>query len=136
MHASATVAILDHAVALDASSWDIHDNDALQTLLCREEPLWVLNGHTHRRGVWSRGQLTVINGGTLYREHGPCFGLVDLERAAWSRAPVSLRASPSCTSSSVPPRPAPREPSSRPRELGEAEQTDDAVFLLAGEEPA
>jgi predicted phosphodiesterase len=50
----------------------------LLTLLDEERTLWVLNGHTHRRGVWSERTLTIVNAGTLFREHDPCFVLVDL----------------------------------------------------------
>ena len=35
----------------------------------------------HRRGVWSYRRLTVINGGTIFRDHDPCISLVDLVRA-------------------------------------------------------
>jgi predicted phosphodiesterase len=56
-----------------------HD-PSLGVLFEDERPRWVLNGHTHRRGVWSYATLTIINGGTLFRDHDPCFGLVDLAR--------------------------------------------------------
>jgi predicted phosphodiesterase len=66
------------SVALDASGLSTRYNPPLEALIDEERPIWVLNGHTHRRGVWSYRRLTVINAGTLYREHQPCFGLVDL----------------------------------------------------------
>jgi predicted phosphodiesterase len=66
------------SVALDADAMSIQWNDPLAALLAEDRPLWVLNGHTHRRGVWSYGKLSVINGGTLFRDHDPCFSLVDL----------------------------------------------------------
>jgi predicted phosphodiesterase len=68
------------SVALDADALSIRWNAPLAALLDEEHPLWVLNGHTHRRGVWSYRRLVVINGGTLFREHDPCFSLVDLAR--------------------------------------------------------
>ena len=68
------------SVALDADSFALRWNAPLTGLLDEDRPLWVLNGHTHRRGVWSYRKLTVINGGTLFREHEPCFSLVDLAR--------------------------------------------------------
>jgi predicted phosphodiesterase len=69
------------SVALDADALSIKWNDPLSALLAEDRPLWVLNGHTHRRGVWSYRKLTIINGGTLFRDHEPCFSLVDLVRA-------------------------------------------------------
>lgn len=38
---------------------------------------WLANGHTHRRMVRSFGSLTVINAGTLAREHVPGFVIFD-----------------------------------------------------------
>ena len=69
------------SVALDADALSIRWNEPLASLLDEDRPLWVLNGHTHRRGVWSYRKLTVINGGTVSREHDPCFSVVDLGRA-------------------------------------------------------
>jgi predicted phosphodiesterase len=66
------------SVALDATGSSIRYNPPLAALIDEDQPLWVLDGHSHRRGVWSYRRLTVINAGTLYREHEPCFGLVDL----------------------------------------------------------
>jgi predicted phosphodiesterase len=66
------------SVALDADGFSIRHNPPLEALIDEDRALWVLNGHTHRRGVWSYRRLTVINGGTLFGEHEPCFGLVDL----------------------------------------------------------
>jgi predicted phosphodiesterase len=68
------------SVALDTDARSIQWNAPLAELIDEDRPLWVLNGHTHRRGVWSYRRLTVINGGTLFREHSPCFTLVDLAR--------------------------------------------------------
>jgi putative phosphoesterase len=69
------------SVALDAGASALRSNEPLATLVDEDRPLWVLNGHTHRRGVWSYRKLTVINGGTLLRQHDPCISLVDVSRA-------------------------------------------------------
>ena len=69
------------SVALDADAFSIRWNAPLAALIDEDRPLWVLNGHTHRRGVWSYRRLTVINAGTLSRGHDPCLALVDLVRA-------------------------------------------------------
>ena len=66
------------SVAVDANGFSTRHNPPLEALIKAERPLWVLNGHTHRRGVWSYRRLTVINAGTLFADHEPCFGLVDL----------------------------------------------------------
>jgi predicted phosphodiesterase len=69
------------SVALDADAFSVRWNDPLAALINEDRPLWVLNGHTHRRGVWSYHRLTVINAGTILRSHDPCLSLVDLVRA-------------------------------------------------------
>ena len=66
------------SVSLDADAMSIRHNPPLERLIDADEPLWVLAGHTHRRGVWSYRRLIVINAGTLFREHEPCFAVVDL----------------------------------------------------------
>ncbi len=38
---------------------------------------YVVNGHTHERMVRTFGDCTIINAGTLFREHDPCFGIID-----------------------------------------------------------
>jgi hypothetical protein len=69
------------SVALNADALSIRWNDPLAALIAGDRPMWMLNGHTHRRGVWSYGKVTVINGGTLLRDHGPCISAVDLAYA-------------------------------------------------------
>lgn len=66
--------------------WPFDDSMTLQS----NYPLWmmvaskkfsfVVNGHTHRRLVRSFGELTIINAGTLYRKHDPCFCVADFEQ--------------------------------------------------------
>jgi len=54
---------------------------ALSLLVHADVPEIVINGHTHRRLLWSFRRITVVNAGTLYREHQPCFMIADfLER--------------------------------------------------------
>jgi predicted phosphodiesterase len=68
------------SVDLDSDASSIAHNPPLAAQIEEDRPLWVLNGHSHRRGVWAYGDLVVVNGGTLFREHQPCFALVDLAR--------------------------------------------------------
>jgi predicted phosphodiesterase len=68
------------SVALDAEAFSMWHPAPLTALLAAERPVWVLNGHTHRRGVWAAGHVSVVNAGTLFREHQPGFALVDLAR--------------------------------------------------------
>jgi len=39
----------------------------------------VLSGHSHRRLVRRLQGILFVNAGTLFREHGPCVGMLDLE---------------------------------------------------------
>ena len=54
-------------------------NFALQRLMREGRYRFVVNGHTHRRMVRSFEGLTIINAGTLFREHQPCFLVADFE---------------------------------------------------------
>lgn len=63
----------------DSSDYDVHTNGPLQRLLAEDEVRVLVGGHTHRRMVRRFGNLTVINPGTLFREHDPCFAIADLE---------------------------------------------------------
>jgi predicted phosphodiesterase len=66
----ASVRPFDHGRALD-------DNEALQALLRQQRYRYVVNGHTHRHMVRSFGALTLVNAGTLLRDHGPCCAVLD-----------------------------------------------------------
>jgi predicted phosphodiesterase len=60
----------DHGHALET-------NDALQTLLRQNRYRYVISGHTHRPMVRTLSGLTIINAGTLLRDHHPCCAVVD-----------------------------------------------------------
>lgn len=55
-------------------------NKDLQVLLASTRYRWVINGHSHRRMVRGFPGLTLINAGTLKREHAPCFLEIDFRR--------------------------------------------------------
>lgn len=55
-------------------------NKALMQIQAQGTFSLMLNGHTHERMVRNLGRLTIINGGTLVREHNPGFLYVDLEK--------------------------------------------------------
>lgn len=68
----------------DDSGYALQSNMALYALHRGSEWRFVINGHTHRRTVRSFNRengenLTIINAGTLYRAHQPCFVVVDFE---------------------------------------------------------
>lgn len=58
------------------------ENDALQAMLSPRQYDFVINGHTHQRMVRTIGELTVINAGTLHRDHQPGFLIVDFAERA------------------------------------------------------
>jgi predicted phosphodiesterase len=60
----------DYGYALEA-------NFALLRLMLEAQYKFVVNGHTHQRMVRSFDHLTIINAGTLFREHQPCFIVAD-----------------------------------------------------------
>jgi predicted phosphodiesterase len=68
----ASVQPYDHGHALEA-------NDALQTLLREARYRYVISGHTHRQMVRTIAGLTIINAGTLLRDHNPCCAVADFE---------------------------------------------------------
>lgn len=57
-------------------------NDDLQALVRSRYYRWVLNGHSHRRMVRHFAGLSIINAGTLTREHGPGFLEIDFAAGA------------------------------------------------------
>jgi len=59
----------------------LHSNYPLWRLAATKEFAFVVNGHTHHRLVRSFGEMTIINAGTLYRKHNPCFCLADFENS-------------------------------------------------------
>jgi predicted phosphodiesterase len=63
------------------NSLTLHSNLALWQLVNSGKVQFVVNGHTHHRSVRSFGELTIINAGTLYRKHSPCFCIADFEQS-------------------------------------------------------
>ncbi len=80
-------ALLCHGLAEDdmAGVWPddtpltLHSNIQLWRLVNSRKYEFILNGHTHNRMVRSFDHLTIINAGTLYRKHSPCFCIADFE---------------------------------------------------------
>jgi predicted phosphodiesterase len=67
-------------VGTDDDGYALESNDDLQRLVGADLFRWVLNGHSHRAMVRTFGGLTLVNAGTLKREHDPCFFELDFER--------------------------------------------------------
>jgi putative phosphoesterase len=57
----------------------LHSNHALWKLVNSHEYDFIVNGHTHRRLAQRFDDLTLINAGTLFREHNPCCLILDFE---------------------------------------------------------
>lgn len=61
------------------SAFTTQSNQALWNLVLQNKYAFVINGHTHRRLVKKFDNLTLINAGTLFREHHPCCLILDFE---------------------------------------------------------
>ncbi len=60
----------------------LHSNYPLWKMVATREFAFVVNGHTHQRLVRTFGEMTIINAGTLYRKHHPCFCIADFENSS------------------------------------------------------
>lgn len=58
----------------------LKNNDELQKLMERKEIQICICGHSHYRMVKTFGHVVIINAGTLYREHQPCFAILDFPK--------------------------------------------------------
>lgn len=65
------------SVKPDDFGYALESNVELQQLVAEGAIRVVLNGHTHRAMVRTFGQLTIVNAGTLFREHEPGYVVVD-----------------------------------------------------------
>jgi predicted phosphodiesterase len=80
-------ALLCHGLGVDdmAGVWPmddelrLHSNYPLWQLVGQREYRFVINGHTHQRLVRRFGELVIINAGTLFRKHDPCFCVADFD---------------------------------------------------------
>lgn len=61
---------------------DLDDHPILYSIVESQRYRWIINGHSHRRMVRPYQSLTIINAGTLRRDHNPCFAAIDLEQRA------------------------------------------------------
>ncbi len=64
-------------VTPDDFGYALECNFDLQRLVADDELRVVLNGHTHKPMLRTFGRLTIANAGTLFREHGPGFVVLD-----------------------------------------------------------
>ncbi|MDF3065531.1 MAG: Metallophosphoesterase [Polyangiaceae bacterium] len=64
----------------DSGGYDISSNEELQRLIQERRYRFVMNGHTHRSMLRTFGPLSIVNAGTLLRDHERAFTLVDFER--------------------------------------------------------
>jgi predicted phosphodiesterase len=64
----------------DDQGYFIESNLALRSLVLEGEYRFVVNGHTHNRMVRDFDHMTIINAGTLYHDHNPCFLIADFEK--------------------------------------------------------
>jgi len=61
----------------DDRGYAVASNAALQAMLSPRRHRFVVHGHSHRPVVLTIEGLTLINAGTLHRDHGPCFAVAD-----------------------------------------------------------
>jgi predicted phosphodiesterase len=64
----------------DTGAYDLAVNTDLQALITERRYRFVLNGHTHCPMLRTFGQLSILNAGTLHRDHERAFTYVDFER--------------------------------------------------------
>lgn len=64
----------------DQPEAELDDHPILSAIVESQRYRWIINGHSHRRMVRKYRSLTIINAGTLRRDHDPCFAAIDLEQ--------------------------------------------------------
>lgn len=69
----------------DAAGYELAFNTELQALIAERRYRFVLNGHTHCPMLRTFGQLSILNAGTLHRDHERAFTYVDFDRREFVR---------------------------------------------------
>lgn len=64
-------------VGADDFGYALENNFELHEFLNQRTARLMVNGHTHRRMIRAFGDKTILNAGTLFRDHQPCFGVAD-----------------------------------------------------------
>lgn len=65
------------SIAPDDSGYALENMLELYPLIENPKISFIVNGHSHKRMVRKFRGLTIINVGTLFHEHNPCFALFD-----------------------------------------------------------
>ncbi len=75
------------SVTPDDFGYSIEVNSELHALIADPKVDLILNGHTHRRMVRHFDGLTIVNAGTLRRQHEPGFVIINLSTGtvSWIR---------------------------------------------------
>lgn len=67
------------AIGPDDSDQQLREHPILEEIMETGRYRWIINGHSHRRMVRPCGPLTLVNAGTLRRDHAPCFAAIDFQ---------------------------------------------------------
>lgn len=65
----------------EQANWELEEHPILQSIMESARYRWIINGHSHHRMVRRFRSITIVNAGTLRRDHNPCFASVDFERS-------------------------------------------------------
>jgi putative phosphoesterase len=66
-------------VGPDDFGYGLEANQPLQELLAARRYRFVINGHTHKPMARCFGDITIINVGTLFRDHQPSIAVIDFD---------------------------------------------------------
>jgi predicted phosphodiesterase len=88
-------------VSPDDLGYALDSNDDLQKLIQSGYFRWVINGHSHRKMVRAFPGLTIVNAGTIHRDHSPGFLEIDFQRKVVSFFELSAGGVPLLTPTEV-----------------------------------
>jgi predicted phosphodiesterase len=73
----------------DDCEGSLETNLSFQEFVEGSYPQIMINGHSHRRMVKCVRGKTIINAGTLFRDHSPCVSIIDFEKRVVTFYPVA-----------------------------------------------
>jgi predicted phosphodiesterase len=70
-----------HSIFPRQTDQELADHIDLAPIVASGRYALMINGHSHHRMVRQFESLTIINAGTLRRDHNPCFAVIDFEQS-------------------------------------------------------